>query len=553
MITIQIKAQDNNYILHLAFSYDTRILTEIRTLPSKKWNAESKVWEIPVKYLDKLIDKLSKYDEIEIKADDMNWMKKKEITVPSNFEFKTKPFQHQIEGFRYGMENDKWLLADEQGLGKTKQVIDIAIAKKMAKGYKHCLIICGVNGLKWNWYNEVQTHSNETAHILGQKQNGTVGGTADKLYDLAHISEIRDYFIITNIESLREEELVKRLVVLCKTKVIGMIAADESHRMKNPNSMQGKGFLKLHAETMIAMTGTPLMNNPLDFYIILKWLGYEDHSFYAFKNYYCEMGGYGNYQIIGYKHLEDLQEQLNDFMLRRLKKDVLDLPEKTLIDEYVEMGSKQAQIYREISMEIQANIDQIKKANNPLAEMIRMRQATGYTGILSSTVKESAKLDRMEELVEEARQNSKQVVIFSNWTQMTDAIYERLHKKYTLSVITGETKDELRQHNVREFQEGRSEVIIGTIGAMGTGLTLTSGSVEIFLDHPWTMAAYNQAVDRCHRIGQTKNITIYNLITRFTIDEKIWQLVKKKGKLSDFIIDGDNEFTKEQLVDYLLS
>ena len=326
-----------------------------------------------------------------------------------------------------------------------------------------------------------------------------------------------------------------------------------AHNCKDPTSQQGKGILKVSADTMIAMTGTPLMNNPLDLYIILKWLGYEDHSFYAFKNYHCEMGGYGNYQIVGYKHLEELQDRLDDIMLRRLKNDVLDLPEKTLIDEYVEMGAKQAQIYKEISMEIQANIDQIKKANNPLSEMIRMRQATGYTGILSSTIKESAKLDRMEELVEEAVSNKQKVVIFSNWTQMTDEVIDRLGKSYKVGRITGQTKDEDRQKLVNEFQNGNLEVMVGTIGAMGTGLTLTAGTVEIFLDHPWNMALYSQAVDRCHRIGQKNNITVYNLLTKNTIDEKIWKLVQKKGKLSDAIVDGVYQGDKGDLVDYLLS
>ena len=300
------------------------------------------------------------------------------------------------------------------------------------------------------------------------------------------------------------------------------------------------------------MTGTPLMNTPLDLYIILKWLGYEKHAFYAFKKHYCNMGGFGGYEIIGYKNLDELQEQLDDIMLRRLKEDVLDLPEKTPITEYVEMTPKQAQIYAEVTAEIKANIDNIKMANNPLAELIRMRQATGYTGILSSTVKESAKLDRMEELVEEARENGKQVVIFSNWTQMTDAIYERLHKKYTLSVITGETKDELRQHNVKEFQEGRSKVIIGTIGAMGTGLTLTAGTVEIFMDEPWNRANKEQAEDRCHRVGTTENVTIYTLVCKDTIDEKINQLVEKKGAMADALVDGKIAIDKSNLLDFLI-
>jgi SNF2 family DNA or RNA helicase len=198
------------------------------------------------------------------------------------------------------------------------------------------------------------------------------------------------------------------------------------------------------------------------------------------------------------------------------------------------------------------NIDKIAAAINPLSELIRLRQATGYTGILSSTIQESAKLDRMDEIVEEAIANNRKVVIFSNWTQMTDAIYERLHQKYPLSLITGATKDELRQHNVEQFQHGDSKIIIGTIGAMGTGLTLTAGTVVIFMDHPWTRALYDQAVDRCHRIGQNSSITVYNLMCKDTIDERIWGIVKTKGALSDQIVDGKIQGNKTETLLYLL-
>ena len=439
----------------------------------------------------------------------------------------------------------------------TKQVIDIAVAKKLIKGYKHCLIVCGVNGLKWNWRNEVYTHSNESAYILGQKVKGSkisIGSNKDKLNDVKNLSNINSYFIITNVETLRDEAINEELQKLCKDGTIGMIAFDECHRAKNPTTQQGKGILKLQAETMIAMTGTPLMNNPMDLYIILKWLGYEKHAFYSFKKHYCVMGGFGGYEIVGYKNLDELQEQLDDIMLRRKKEEVLNLPEKTYIEEYVEMSAAQKKIYNEVTDEIKDNIDQISIAPNPLAELIRMRQATGYTGILSSTVKESAKLDRMEELVEEAKENGKKVVIFSNWTQMTDVIYTRLTTKgFRIAQITGETPDAQRQSIVENFQTGRYDAIIGTSGAMGTGLTLTAGTVEIFLDEPWNMALKEQCVDRCHRIGQKDNLTIYTLMCKDTIDERIHEIVEQKGEMANAIVDGKVTMNNKELLNYLLS
>ena len=557
MININIaesKKCNGEWSLYVTFPYDQKIVDTIRGFSDRFWDKENKVWELSFKYFKSMIDSLPDYD-FDITGHYVV-LEKKQVEMPEGFSFKTTPFQHQVDGFNYGLENDKWLLGDEQGLGKTKQVIDIAVAKKLQRGYKHCLIICGVNGLKWNWTEEIVTHSNETSWILGQRYRSkkvVIGSNSDKLQDLKNLENINSYFLITNVETLRDENIVKELQRLCKDKTIGLIAFDECHKAKNPTSQQGKGILKVQAECMIAMTGTPLMNTPFDLYLPLKWLGYEKHSFYQFQHHYGTFGGYGGYQVMGYKYLDELQNRLDEIMLRRLKQDVLDLPEKTRITEYVEMTPKQKQIYKEVTADIQMNIDQIKQANNPLAELIRMRQATGYTGILSSTVKESAKLDRMEELVEEAVGNGKKVVIFSNWTQMTDEVYKRLHPTYHPAIITGQTPDDQRQDEVWHFQnDDKCKVIIGTTGAMGTGLTLTAGTVEIFMDEPWNRANKEQAEDRCHRVGTKENVTIYTLVCRDTIDEKINQLVEKKGKMADALVDGKLSMTREELVDFLI-
>jgi len=559
MIRIQIdkaKKCNSKYSLYITFDFDMRIVNAIREFPSKFWDPDNKIWELPFNKLGEFVKSVD-WTEIEITGQYISLEKPKAVIL-EGFEFKTNPYEHQIVGFNFGLNNDKWLLGDEMGLGKTKQVIDIAVAKKLSKGYTHCLIICGVNGLKWNWQNEVYTHSNEEAYILGQRitrGRTVIGSNADKLTDVMTLATNPAYFIITNVETLRDENIALELQKLCNTGVIGMVAFDECHKAKNPTTQQGKGILKLQADTMIAMTGTPLMNNPFDLYIILKWLGYEKHAFGAFKRHYGEFGGFGGYEVVGYKNLEELQERLDEIMLRRKKEEVLDLPEKTYIDEYVEMSNDQKKIYDEVTSDVRSHIDQIKMAPNPLAELIRMRQATGYTGILSSVIQESAKIDRLEELVAEARDNGEQVVIFSNWQQMTDAIYARLNKKFLhVSQITGDTKDSDRQHIVDEFQSGKIKILIGTTGAMGTGLTLTAGTIEIFVDEPWNKALKEQAVDRCHRIGQKNNLTIYTLMCRNTIDEKIHQLVEKKGAMADVLIDGN--ITKEnsrEILDFLLN
>lgn len=545
------------YSIFASAPYDSKLVEIFRSLPFRYYAPATKEWEIPSAYLTTLCDSL-KANNFEYELINENLLAKPKNLIPESYKFKTEPFTHQIEAIEFGLNHEKWLLGDTMGLGKTKVAIDLACIKKQNADYKHCLIVCGVNGLKWNWVKEIETHSSEGYYLLGQKQGKDgirIGTTQDKLNDILNLKGIAQFFIITNIETFRDQKCSSELRKAALNGELEMVVLDEAHACKNPSSQQGKGMLKLSTKTMIAMTGTPLMNNPLDLYFIMKWLGYENHSFYAFKQYHCLLGGYGGYEIVGYKHLPELQKQLDSFMIRRLKEDVFDLPEKTYTDEFVEMTPKQKQLYKEVKQEISMNIDKIVMSNNPLTELIRLRQVTGYPGILSTKVTESAKLDRMEELVAEAVSNNQKVVIFSNWKQITDIAYDRLlNKGFVGHVITGETKDESRQRIVDEFQESEYQnFIIGTIGAMGTGITLTAGTVEIFLDEPWTMASKEQAIDRCHRIGTKNNVTIYTLLTKSTIDEKIHKIVEKKGLMADAIVDGKIDVDKKELINYLIS
>lgn len=553
MISIQIKeAQKVNGDLSafISFPYDAELVGLMRNQSSRFWHAANKEWEVPANKLLQIINSV-KDKEITITGD-YKALAPKEVKIPNGFNFKTNPFDHQIEGFEFGLKHDRFLLGDEQGLGKTKQVIDIAVAKKLSKGYKHCLIICGVNGLKWNWKSEIDMHSNESAHILGTKINSkgkeVIGSSKDKLADLNKLP--KDYFLITNVESLRDQDILKKVKELTQNGQIEMVAIDEIHKCKNPSSQQGKAILQVNPEPRIAMTGTPLMNTPLDLYIVLKWLGFEKHSFFQFKKHYCVMGGYGGYEVVGYRNLGELRSNLESLMLRRLKKDALDLPEKFHSIEYVEMSSKQAKVYNEVKQEIKEQIDKIKVSNNPLAQLIRLRQATGFTGILSSQIKESAKLDRLEEIVEELVESGEKAIIFSNWTDMTGPTMERL-KRFNPAIITGETKDRKEQQE-RFMTDSRCKVIIGTIGAMGTGLTLTAASTVIFLDSPWNRANKEQAEDRAHRIGTTSNVNIITIVCKDTIDERIEELINKKGAMADALVDGKVDLNKSEVIDYLL-
>nr|DAT76556.1 MAG TPA: Chromatin remodeling complex ATPase [Caudoviricetes sp.] len=571
MINIQIGEPDklsNNILVKksafVSFDYNPDIVNYIKQMGTRVYNPDNHTWEMPINNIIGLCNKFEN-EEIKIEGIYEDLHKQEfEIDIPKDFEFKTKPFNHQIDGVRFGLNKKKFLLCDDQGLGKTKQIIDLVGCLEKTDTINKVLIVCGVNSLKYNWQLEIGIHSDEKGWVLGTRYRKTTGkayegSTKDKLADLDNLPDCR--YLITNIETLRAgaEKISKskyhfpvaeKLAELCKKGIISVIAFDECHKSKDPTSLQSRAMSLLSAPYMAAMSGTPLMNNPLDLYFPLSWLGYEKHSFYQFKQHYCTLGGWGGSQVVGYKNLEEIRALMDEVMLRRLKTEVLDLPEKIRKIEYVDMTAKQAQIYKEVYMGVMNELQKIKFSNNPLSMMIRLRQATGWTGILSQTVQESAKMDRMVELIEEISASGQKAIVFSNWESMTEIAREKL-KAYNPAYITGATKADDRMNEVTRFQNDKNcKVIIGTIGAMGTGLTLTAAQNVIFLDSPWNMALKAQAEDRAHRIGTQGTVNVITLVCKNTIDERIEELVEKKGQIADALVDGKVSIED---INYLLS
>lgn len=327
------------------------------------------------------------------------------------------------------------------------------------------------------------------------------------------------------------------------------------HNCKDSNSQQGKALLALNADSMVALTGTPLMNNAIDLYTPLKFIGAENHSLYSFKNHYCILGGFGGHQIVAYKNLSELQALLDTCMIRRLKKDVLDLPEKIYFDDFVEMNNSQNKIYSYVLEDLRANIDRVKLSPNPLTMLIRLRQVTGNPALLSSEAKGNPKFERMLDLVADVVSNGSKAIVFSNWTDVLIPAHELLQKNgYNPALYTGINKD-TREQDLQRFKTDSScKVICGTIGAMGTGLTLTEADTVIFLDEPWNRAIKDQAEDRVHRIGTKSSPNIITIMCKNTIDEKIHDIVYRKGKMSDIIVDKEEDlFKNPSVLNYLLS
>ena len=597
MVDIHIK----NGEIFVKSEYDRNIVTFMRSRPKRFWNTTTREWKLPESDLDLLIASLSDY-EYNIRYDDdsnnLNHDSKNtniSNSIPDWYEFKTKPFQHQVDCVNYGLQHPKFLLADEQGLGKTKATLDLSQILKKNQNLKHTLIITCVNSLKYNWQAEVEKHTNDKGYILGTRflKNGReiIGSNEDRLSDIKDIGsggQIDDYYyIITNIETLRYNKSIKVPLKTKKNGVqrfkkqtvfpivdaiqeqidagnIGMIIVDEVHKCKDSSSLQGRALLALDCDYKVALTGTPVMNQPIDIYTTLNWLGFEEHSAFAFKKHYCIMGGFGQHQIVGYKNLPELQSILDKCMLRRLKSDVLDLPEKIYINDYVEMTKDQIKLYDEVRNNLIENIDKIKLSPNPLVQLIRLRQVTGNPNILSSSISSNPKFDRMCEIIEDVVESGGKAIVFSNWTDVIEPAFDKVKsmkysagnvtKKYNPAMYTGQNKDVRELEKDRFMNDPECKVLFGTMGAMGTGLTLTAANTVIFLDEPWNRALKDQCEDRVHRIGTKESPNIITIMCKGTIDERINDLVYKKGKMSDVLIDKEEDMTRNpKIVNYLLS
>lgn len=537
--------------IFVTFPYSQDIVGVIRCVPERFWDSKNLVWELDYKAYDFLREHLPKeeFKVIGEPIDTSSLVKKdlKQFSLPESLQ--TNLFDYQREDFNMLMNFDKRLVLHDTGLGKS--IICSAVAEKRRElGLAdHTLILC-LNTLTVNWYREIKKHFNEEATILGAKKdkrgNFIVKSNADKLEDLKHP---KTYFLITNIESLQNKEIVQELVNLCKKKNI-MIIEDEIHKgVSNPGTKQGKAFLRLKPKYSLGLSGTLLTNSALNLYAPLKFVDGFQSNYTAFKSHFVIYGGYGGYQVVGYKNLAELQVLVDTYSIKRKKEEVLDLPDINFKNEYLQMGKAQSKIYAEVLEQTLADVDKIMASINPLSMLMRLRQCTATTEIVSSTVNESIKFDRMIEIIEDVVNKGEKLIIFSNWTQVLD--FAKLRIKYGYAMVTGEVKD--KQAQLDKFtNDDDCKVLLATIGAAGTGLTLTVANTLLFLDSPWNYATFVQVSSRIHRIGQTKNCDIISLLAANTIDERIFDIVEKKKKLGEAVVDGKYNLKDRKVLEWLL-
>lgn len=521
--------------IFISFDYKPEIVADIKSLPCFNFSKRTKLWEVPIRYLSNVLDMLCIYDDITLDLCDINISE--DIKYPL-MNYKTKPFPYQEEGIQFGLNHDKWLLLDVPGLGKTLQLIYLAQELKEKRDLEHCLVICGINTLKTNWEKEIHKHSDLSCTILGKSvsKKGKVrfGGVAKRLEHLSN--PIDEFFVITNIETIRDNKIVK--AILNGPNKFDMIVLDEAHVCKNSTSQQGENLLKLNKATYrIPATGTLLLNQPLDTFVPLKWIDADRSTKTNFESYYCVKGGQFGNELVGYRNLDTLKDQLELYSLRR-HKDLLDLPPKTVIEEFVDMNDDHKRFYEDVTEGILDEVDKVKL--NPdivLGMVLRLRQATACPSILTSSNISASKIDRACELCDQIIGDGNKVVIFSTFKQTVTELERRL-LKYNPLIGTGDLPDNIISDNIDKFQNNdENKVFIGTWQKCGTGFTLNKASYLIFIDTPWTDGAFQQASDRIHRIGSKNPVFIYVLVCTDSIDEKVLEIVNDKAALADFIVD----------------
>lgn len=487
-----------------------------------------------------------------------------------NFDWGTfKPYPYQIEGIKYGLTRRNWILGDTMGLGKSFQTIQLSNIYKQRGKIKHCLVVCCVNSLKYNWLNEIQKFTNESAIILGTRP-GKTEKTKDKLYDMSVLetkeqikSKPEEFFWIINIEKLRaskeEEKLKDTIVDALNTHIanddLGMIVIDEIHMCRNPKASQSRMLMNLDNKAIkVGMSGTLVVNDPLNLFVPMKVVGLISSDYWKFSNRYLLKDRFGG--VYGFQNVKELQDILHKSFIRRTKEEVAkDLPPVVFKNEILEMSSDEQKVFNEITGNIKLALDN-KESSNTLIDLVpreklldkiddpstlmsmitRFRQCTTHTGLLSTKIQKSTKFERLKDILDEAVLNGEKVLVFCQFTQAIE-IAREYFKEYNPKIIIGGMGNRIMDI-VKEHEESDGfSVIFAQTQTLGVGHSLPNTSQVVFLSLLWDYATFEQCFNRCHRITSKKSVTVTNLIMKDTYDENVYDKIYAKKAMGDVIVD----------------
>lgn len=467
-------------------------------------------------------------------------IKKQPIQLKDEYKSLLRMYQQQGIQWLYDLKNMNLngILADDMGLGKTLQVL--VFYEQYVSKEKPSLIVCP-SSLMYNWMSEIEKFKIDVDAVC-------VTGIQDVRKDI--IKENHELYITTY-------DYLRRDVELYMSMEFEYIVLDEAQFIKNPKTKNAQSVKSLKSKHRLALTGTPIENGLSELWSIFDFLlpGYLYSLNYFTKNFEKPI------QMGDDKRQAQLQKLVSPFILRRTKKQVLkDLPDKVEKDLWLNLSPEEKQLYlanlAQVNEQLQQQLE-LEKVDSILilAMMTRLRQICceprmlyeNYTG-------ESTKFKMCLDLIETLKENDKKVLLFSSFTSIFDSFIEEFNRRgIKYHMITGAVDKKKRKEEVDAFQSDDSNVFLISLKAGGTGLNLTKAQAVIHFDPWWNVSAQNQATDRAYRIGQTKNVLVYQLLMKNTIEEKIYEMQKRKKAMSDLFVEnskgGISTLSKEELKD----
>ncbi len=472
-----------------------------------------------------------------------------EFMVPEELEETLRGYQKH--GFHWLRTLDACgfggILADDMGLGKTIQIITLLLDEKISVSRNTPSLIIAPSSLIYNWENEIK-------HFAPQLKTVAVVGTKSQRREV--LSTYSEYDVI-----ITSYDLLKRDIELYDHLCFRFQVIDEAQNIKNFSTANAKCVKQIKAQTRYALTGTPIENRLSELWSIFDFLmpGFL-YTYSKFRDKF-ENPIVKNGEIGATKGLTRL---IGPFVLRRLKKDVLkELPEKQEYDIYGKLQGKQHKLYVANALKLKEKIEATGDetfGNNKieiLSELMKLRQICCDPSLCYSDYEgESAKLDMCMDMISNGISGGHKILLFSQFTSMLDIVSKRLHEEnIDYYLLTGATSKEARARLVEAFNNDDTKVFLISLKAGGVGLNLTGADMVIHYDPWWNVAAENQASDRAHRIGQDKVVSIFKLITKGTIEERIRELQKRKAQLADNVLNGDtislSSLSKNELLSIL--
>ncbi|MCL1855380.1 MAG: SNF2 family helicase [Clostridia bacterium] len=446
--------------------------------------------------------------------------------IPAHLLRKLVPYQRRGVGWLLALYENRMggILADEMGLGKTVQVIAALSAAKKKGGSQKSIIITPTS-LSYHWLAEFQRFDRALVirMISGKREERKRAVTEIKIDETVDVILTSYSLLLRDIDMLKEIPL--RFAIL-----------DEAQFVKNANSLGFAAVKDLDAQVRIALTGTPMENHTGELWSLFDFVlpGYLGTQSTFLRRY-------GGGEQAG-----ELQERIRPFLVRRLKKDVRsDLPQKHEQFMYAAMTPEQDKVYRQLMGTLRSHVEsaiqqgQLSKARMQiLSILLKLRQACCHPKLfLGDYEGTSGKLELLVQTVFSAIAEKRRMLVFSQFVSMLQIIRKRLSREgvHTL-YLDGETKPDLRQELCDRFNDGEGHVLLISLKAGGTGLNLTGADLVILYDPWWNPAAEDQAADRAHRIGQTRDVDVLRFIAQGTIEEKVTDLSKRKRAIFDRVV-----------------